>query len=111
MYQSLEPLQDVQWMDVSAPQAGLSPEEQTRLMARFHVRLPDGRMLSGAAAFVELWLTMPGWRWLGCIGRLPGVTPFLELTYRGFLHLRPHLQKVMRATEARRLRADQQPKR
>jgi ubiquinone biosynthesis monooxygenase Coq7 len=111
MYQSLDPLQDVQWLDVSAPQAGLSPEEQARLMDRFHVRLPDGRMLSGAAAFVELWLTMPGWRWLGRIGRLPGVTPLLELAYRGFLHLRPHLQKVMRAAEARRLRADQQPKR
>ena len=111
MYQSLEPLQAVQWLDVSEAQAGLAPEEQARLMARFHVQLADGRMLSGAAAFVELWLTMPGWRWLGRIGRLPGVTSILELTYRGFLHLRPHLQKVMRAAEARRLRADQQPKR
>jgi predicted DCC family thiol-disulfide oxidoreductase YuxK len=66
------------------------------------VRLSDGRLLSGAAAFVELWLTMPGWRWLGRIGRLPGVTPLLELSYRGFLQLRPQLQKVMRAAEARR---------
>ncbi len=102
MYQSLESLQPVQWQDVSGTQAGLSPEEQARLMARFHVRLPDGRLLSGAAAFVELWLTMPGWRWLGRIGRLPGVTPLLELSYRGFLHLRPQLQKVMRAAETRR---------
>jgi len=110
MYQSLDPLQDVQWLDVSEAHAGLPPEEQARLMARFHVRLADGRMLSGAAAFVELWLTMPGWRWLGRIGRLPGVTPLLEFAYRGFLHLRPYLQKIMRAAEARRLRADQQPK-
>lgn len=102
MYQSLESLQPVQWQDVSGAQADLIPEEQARLMARFHVRLPDGRLLSGAAAFVELWLTMPGWRWLGRIGRLPGVTPLLELAYRGFLHLRPQLQKVMRAAEARR---------
>ena len=111
MYQSLEPLQAVQWLDVSEAQAGLTPEEQARLMARFHVRLTDSRMLSGAAAFVELWLTMPGWRWLGRIGRLPGVTPLLEFAYRGFLHLRPYLQKAMRAAEARRLRAHQQPRR
>ncbi|CAM8670591.1 COG3011 Predicted thiol-disulfide oxidoreductase [Comamonadaceae bacterium] len=111
LYQSLEPLRPVQWLDVSEAQTGLAPEEQARLMARFHVRLADGRMLSGAAAFVELWLTMPGWRWLGRIGRLPGVTPLLELAYRGFLHLRPYLQKVMRTAEARRLRADQQPRR
>lgn len=101
VYQSLEPLQPVQWLDVSEAHDGLSADEQARLLARFHVRLPDGRILSGAAAFVALWLTMPGWRWLGRIGRLPGVTPALELGYRGFLHLRPYLQKAVRAAEAR----------
>ncbi len=100
VYQSLVPLENVAWLDVSQGHAGLSDAEQVKYMSRFHVRLKDGRLLSGAAAFVALWLTMPGWRWLGRIGRLPGVTPLLELGYRGFLHLRPYLQRWARAAES-----------
>lgn len=97
LYQSLTPLENVAWLDVSEATAHMNPADQARYMARFHVRQKDGQLLSGAAAFVALWLTMPGWRWLGRFGRLPGVTPMLELMYRGFLHLRPHLQRWMRA--------------
>lgn len=100
VYQALSPLQPVAWQDVSQHTAGLSAADQARYMARFHVRLQDGRVLSGAAAFVALWLVMPGWRWLGRVGRLPGVTPVLELGYRGFLHLRPTLQRWARVAES-----------
>lgn len=106
MYQSLDPLQPVRWLDVSEAQAGLSPVEQAQLLARFHVRLADGSMRSGAAAFVALWLTMPGWRWLGRFGRLPGVTPLLEWAYIRFLRFRPRLQQWVRATEMMHLPAD-----
>ena len=102
LYQSLSPLETVHWLDVSEDHAGMSPAEQGRYMARFHVRQKDGSLLSGAAAFVALWLVMPGWRWLGRLGRLPGVTPALEWMYRGFLHLRPHLQRWARTAEKKR---------
>ena len=93
LYQSLTPQHAVAWQDVSGPDTGLNQTERARYMARFHVRLEDGRMVSGAAAFVALWLVMPGWRWLGRMARLPGVTPVLELAYRGFLRVRPCLQR------------------
>jgi predicted DCC family thiol-disulfide oxidoreductase YuxK len=99
-YQALAPLETVVWLDVSAPQSKMNPDDQARYLARFHVRQKDGHVLSGAAAFVALWLAMPGWRWLGRIGRLPGVTPVLELLYRGFLRLRPRFQRWARAAEA-----------
>lgn len=108
LYQSLAPLQPVSWRDISADSAGLSPADQARYMARFHVQHEDGRVVSGAAAFVALWLVMPGWRWLGRIARLPGVTPVLELAYRAFLHLRPSLQRwARRAGSARAASASQ----
>lgn len=96
LYKSLTPLAPVSWLDVSERVEGLNVADQKRYMSRFHVRLPGGQLLSGAAAFVQLWLAMPGWHWLGRIGLLPGVTPLLEVAYRGFLIVRPWLQKLAR---------------
>ena len=104
LYQSLDPLQAVSWRDVSRETEGLSPAEQSRYMARFHVQLEDGRLVSGAAAFVTLWRVMPGWRWLGWAAQLPGVTGALELAYRAFLRLRPFLQRWARYAESRKLK-------
>jgi len=103
VYQGLVPLEPVQWLDVSAPAAALPPGgNRQRYLARFHVRRADGEVLSGAAAFVALWAALPGWRWLARVGALPGVTPLLELAYRGFLVLRPGMQGVARWLEGRR---------
>ena len=83
--------------DVSAPQqalpAGLSRDQ---LLARFHVQHADGRVESGARAFLALWATLPGWRWLARLGRLPGVPTLMEGAYRMFLIFRPALQRVVR---------------
>lgn len=98
LYQSLKPSEEVVWLDVSQATTQICPSDQARYMARFHVRNSDGQLLNGAAAFVALWLVMPGWRWLGKLGRLPGVTPMMELGYGAFLHLRPLLQRWMRTT-------------
>ena len=37
-------------------------------LARFHVRLSDGRIASGAQGFVEIWKTLPRWRWAARAG-------------------------------------------
>lgn len=63
-------------------------------LARFHVRSSTGVVLSGAAAFVEVWAALPRWRWLARIARLPGVTPLMELGYRMFLPLRPAIVRL-----------------
>jgi demethoxyubiquinone hydroxylase (CLK1/Coq7/Cat5 family) len=106
VYQSLQSAQPVQWQDVSGAQAALTAAEQTRFLARFHVRLPGGELRSGAAAFVALWLVLPGWRWLGLLASLPGATPVLELLYTGFLRIRPGLQHLARAMDVAHLPSD-----
>jgi demethoxyubiquinone hydroxylase (CLK1/Coq7/Cat5 family) len=65
-------------------------------MARFHVQHADGRLESGARAFIALWELLPGWRWLARLGRLPGMTTLMEWAYRGFLRVRPAFQALAR---------------
>jgi predicted DCC family thiol-disulfide oxidoreductase YuxK len=83
----------IAFVDVSssAPGEGLSCEVA---LARFHVREPDGRLLSGAAAFARLWRALPGWRWFGRLIGTRAVLPVAELAYRGFLPLRPRLSRA-----------------
>ena len=94
VYRALKPIRPITWHDVSAPQApAVCDIGRAALLARFHVVNQDGRLLSGAQAFVALWLALPGWRWLGRCASLPGVCGLMECCYRGFLVLRPGLQR------------------
>ena len=67
---------------------------QQRALERFHVRAHDGRVLSGAAAFVEVWTRLPKWRWAAKAASLPGALAALELGYRMFLPVRPFISRV-----------------
>jgi len=83
------------FVDVSATGA-VTPEgiTQQRAMERFHVRASDGRVLSGAAAFVEVWSRLPNWRWAARAASLPGASAALELGYRMFLPVRPFISRL-----------------
>lgn len=85
------------FVDVSETDA-LTPGgiTQQRAMERFHVRARDGRVLSGAAAFVEVWTHLPKWRWAARAASLPGALAVLELGYRMFLPVRPFISRVFR---------------
>ena len=96
VYQGLQPSQPIAWQDVSSADVSLPGEGQRQTyMARFHVQQADGTVLSGAAAFVALWATLPGWRWLAKMATLPGATASMEWLYCRFLVVRPWLQKAV----------------
>ncbi|PWE18868.1 DUF393 domain-containing protein [Marinicauda salina] len=82
-------------------EADAPPPELSRdaALKRFHVRRPDGRLVSGAAAFAELWKSMPGWRWLGHVAAVPPFVWIGEGLYRAFLIVRPSLQRLARRLE------------
>ncbi len=48
------------------------------------MRLPDGTLSSGAAAFTALWQRLPGFMWLGKLVALPLVDRCAEFAYRIF---------------------------
>jgi predicted DCC family thiol-disulfide oxidoreductase YuxK len=72
----------------AVPPDGITKE---RAMRRFHVRASDGRLLSGAAAFVKFWTRLPRWHWAARAASLPGALIALEWGYRTFLPVRPFI--------------------
>jgi len=95
------------FVDVSNPDA-LLPDglAHRQAMARFHVRAGNGQLLSGAAAFIEVWARLPSWHWAARVAALPGVLTLLQLSYRLFLPLRPALARIFARTK--RLRDSRQ---
>jgi predicted DCC family thiol-disulfide oxidoreductase YuxK len=94
LYRGLPSSTPLCFADVSDTTQPLPPgTTREQLLARFHVRQADGRLLSGAPAFLALWATLPGWRWLARLGRWPGVAWAMERAYRLFLRARPTLQR------------------
>lgn len=91
MYRRQPGADGVCWVDVSrcgSPELGPDLTREAA-MARLHLRRPDGQLVSGAAAFTQLWRTLPRWAWLGrLLGSGPGLW-LLEAGYRGFLRVRP----------------------
>ena len=83
--------------DVSPPDAEPScPIGRELLMARFHARLPDGRVVEGARAFTESWSRIPWMIWVRPIGQFPPTRWLLDKLYGAFLKVRPRLQRFVR---------------
>lgn len=72
------------------------PMDRTLMLARFHATLPDGTILSGAAAFAAMWREIPVLRPLGLLARNRSVLWLLERAYLVFLKIRPALQRLAR---------------
>ncbi|MBX9757247.1 MAG: DUF393 domain-containing protein [Beijerinckiaceae bacterium] len=84
------------FVDVSKADAPMPDGlDREAAMARFHVRDKEGRLVSGAPAFVRIWRALPRWGWAARIASAPGVTPVLELGYRMFLPVRPFISRAM----------------
>jgi predicted DCC family thiol-disulfide oxidoreductase YuxK len=94
-YRRRRALAPIEWLDVSrCPDTALPDgHERQTLLARFHVALPDGRVTSGAAAFLAVWLRYPGLRWGARLASIPPLPWLLERGYRVFLRVRPRLQR------------------
>lgn len=85
----------ISFVDVSQPEPELgSGLTRDQAMARLHVKLGNGHMVSGAAAFAAIWQRVPAWRWAACVARIPGVLTLLEASYRLFLPIRPWISRL-----------------
>jgi predicted DCC family thiol-disulfide oxidoreductase YuxK len=81
---------NVQTADPATFPCGVDPRT---LRTRFHVRLVDGAVVSGASAFIAIWRRTPSLRWLGWITDNRPTRWLLERLYRLFLPSRPSIAK------------------
>jgi predicted DCC family thiol-disulfide oxidoreductase YuxK len=89
-YQRLRGGNTINWVDasrcdVSELSAGL---DRAYALQRLHVQTANGTLLSGAAAFVEIWKHLPAFAWMARLCASPYVLPVLEFVYRRFLVMR-----------------------
>lgn len=109
-YRALDRDGAVDFVDASDPnaEAALAARGLSRAQAlqRLHVIDADGRVVSGARAFIALWRRLPGWRRLAPIAGAPPIVWVLEGLYRLFLPLRPALAFIAARLAPRRRVAD-----
>jgi len=84
----------IRFIDACDPMTAC-PIDRKDLLSRFYAQ-EAGKLLSGAAAFAAMWRAIPLLRPLGLITGWPPARPLFEVAYRGFLRIRPRLQRLFR---------------
>lgn len=87
----------INWLDIAtASREALGPGlDRETALGKFHVRDATGRLVSGGAAFVEIWQRLPALRWAARFGRTAPGRWTLERAYRLFLRILPTLRRRM----------------
>ena len=78
----------VNYCDVAAEACPAPDLKREDALERFHVRLGDGSLVSGARAFLALWRETPGFRHAASLLSHRPVVAVLDAAYVGFLKLR-----------------------
>lgn len=90
LYQRQPGAEALCWVDAAAcpPEALGAGLDRPAALARLHVRAADGRLVSGAAAFLAMWAALPRTAGLARLLDRPGLVRLLDAAYTGFLKLR-----------------------
>ena len=92
-YQRRDRAGRIAWQDISQGPGDLAREGVTReqALARIHARLPDGRLITGARVFVEIWKRIPRLRWVAPLAGSPPAMAVLKPAYAWFAKRRARI--------------------
>lgn len=99
MMRRLDSRSAIAFVDLHSPDG--CPLDRDEMLQRFHAREAGEPIVSGAAAFAAMWRAIPLLRPLGLVARIGPVLWLLERAYRGFLVIRPGLQRIAQGAEVR----------
>lgn len=82
-YQRLDWARRIHWVDLIEQPDALQPYgvDFAEAMERLHVLDANGRLVSGAGAFVVLWAELPWYRGLAALTKIRGVMPLMNAAY------------------------------
>lgn len=94
-YQKWHGADRIEWIDASKCEEKELGEQLDRAQAlsKLHARLLNGKLVSGSAAFVELWKNFPALKWLTIFLNNALMIRCLDLFYALFLQIRPIWRK------------------
>jgi predicted DCC family thiol-disulfide oxidoreductase YuxK len=87
---------DITESQFNPTQEGVDPFAVHRSM---HVKRPNGDIIDGVDAFIEIWRTLPGYLWLAQTVSLKPVHALAKLGYSVFAKIRPLLPRKSRDCE------------
>ena len=98
IYQRQTDASKINWVDVNSNAFENESHGLNRKIAikRFHVVLSNGKLLSGAHAFIRLWLSLENFYFLGRLLNTKITIFILEKLYVLFLRFRPAIQWIFR---------------
>lgn len=101
-YRRLDREGAIRWHDVSAGVGDLAGDgvTQEEALARFHARLPGGRLVTGVDAFIALWRRLPWFRRLAPIAAWRPIRFILERGYAWYAPRRLRLTGRRNACQA-----------
>lgn len=105
MLERRQPGEVIQAVDITAPDFRL-PEDvdgHEALMARFHARDSEGKLITGMDAFRALYRAS-GLGWLANLTALPVIRPLMDLAYWIFARVRVPLGRTINRIQALRSR-------
>lgn len=95
-YQKVRGHENLRFVNIADPSfnaesEGLNTENVNRFM---HVKNDQGEIFTAVDAFIEIWKTLPGYRWAAKVAQFKPLRPLLDLGYWIFATLiRPYLPK------------------
>jgi len=101
LYRRCKGAEQISWVNAAQVEAcDLGPDlTREQALSRFHIRLKDGSLHTGGAAFAQIWRHLDAFRWLGFLFDRPLMRLLIDWAYDVFLKFRPTLHKVIRTAK------------